>query len=101
METSTLKLLTIIADEALTKVIEETLLELGATGYTISHVEGMGRSGPRNSTWEGENIKFEVITTDEVLEKVLNYIKQNLFERYSIIVYYNDVHVIRTSHFRH
>lgn len=99
MNTSILKLLTIVADEALLTVLEQILTDSGASGYTVSRVEGKGRSGMRNNLWEGENVKLEVITSEQLATEIMEYLSVHLFERYAIIAYFHDVHVVRGSHF--
>lgn len=100
METSLLKLLTIVADDALTHVLEEMLTSYGAKGFTVTRAEGKGKSGMRDNPWEGENIKIEAIVDEDVLDKILMHLKTHFFERYALIAYYSDVHVVRMSHFR-
>ena len=99
MKTTTLKLLTIIADESLARVIEEILLASGAKGFTQTEVQGVGRSGSRDTAWSGKNVKIEAIATSEVTEKALESIKADFFEKYAVIAYCLDVDVLRSKHF--
>lgn len=99
MKTTTFRLLTIIADEALTSVLEEILREAGTGGHTITRVEGKGRSGSRNSLWEGENVRIDVVTTQEKVDAILEYLAEHLFDKYPVIAYHSDVQVVRSGHF--
>lgn len=100
MNLSKLKLVTIIADDSLEHVIEQEILALGAKGYTVSHVEGKGKTGSRDSPWSGENVKIETIVSDEVCGQILDKVAQHFFQNYAVIVYAQDVHVMRSSHFK-
>lgn len=99
MELSKLKLVTIIADESLEHVIEEEIIALGAKGYTVSQVEGKGKTGSRNNAWSGKNVKIETIVAEEACEQILKHIAQHFFKNYALIVYTQDVQVMRSSHF--
>ena len=99
MELSKLKLVTIIADDSLEHVIEDEIITLGAKGYTVSHVEGKGKTGSRDSAWSGENVKIETIVSEEACEQILKNIAQYYFKNYALIVYAQDVHVMRSTHF--
>lgn len=99
MEKSVLKLLTIIVDEALKSTIEEEITQLGAKGYTITHVEGKGTSGERNNAWVGQNIKIETVVAEEISVKILHLLSDKYFKKYAIIAYCTDVKVMRVDHF--
>jgi hypothetical protein len=92
-------LLTIIAEEALSNSILNKMIELGAKGYTTYSVSGKGLNDVRDNPWEGENIKIETIVSEEICNLILGYLQEKYFDQYAIIVFYNSVNVIRTSHF--
>lgn len=94
-----LKLLTLIFDEALARQIENEILELGAKGYTITTVQGRGHSGERADSWTGVNAKLEIIAREQVVIKILSHVKMKYFERYPLIAYFHDIHVVRSNHF--
>ncbi|MFN3425939.1 MAG: P-II family nitrogen regulator [Candidatus Thermochlorobacter sp.] len=99
MKTVSLKLLTIIADEALQRRLIEDVKKLGAKGYTIEKAYGEGDSGGRISPWEGENIRIETLVSDSVADKILAKLSSEYFNRYSIIAYLSDVQVLRGEKF--
>ena len=99
MQASHFKLVTVIADESLRRLIEEEIMALGATGYTVTNVEGRGKTQSRDSAWSGENVKIETIVPAIVCEKILLHLASNYFERYAVIVYCFDVQTVRTEHF--
>jgi nitrogen regulatory protein P-II 2 len=100
MKTVTLSLLTIIADDALRALIEADIMQAGATGFTVSHAEGRGSSGDRNSAWVGENIRFDVLGEAALIHAILEVIATKYFDHYAVIAYTHEVQVLRPAHFR-
>jgi nitrogen regulatory protein PII len=72
IELSKLKLVTMIADDSLAHILEEQITALGANGYTVSKVEGKGKTGSLNSAWLGENVKIETIVSEDTCEQIIN-----------------------------
>ncbi|MCS6987909.1 MAG: hypothetical protein NZM06_00120 [Chloroherpetonaceae bacterium] len=99
MKTVSLKLLTIIADEALQRRLVEDVKKLGAKGYTIEKAFGEGEHGGRVSQWEGENIRMELLVSKEVAEKILEKLARDYFEKFSVIAYLCDAEVLRGGKF--
>ncbi len=99
MKTVSLKLLTIIADEALRKRLVDDVKKLGAKGYTIEKAYGEGEHGGRISAWEGENIRLELLVSAELANKILEKLARDYFEKYSIIAYLSDAEVLRGEKF--
>lgn len=99
MKTISLKLLTIIADEALQQRLTRDVKALGAKGYTVEKAFGEGARGGRISQWEGENIRMELLVSKEVAEKILERLARDYFEKFSIIAYLCDAEVLRGEKF--
>lgn len=99
LKTTTLQLMTIIADETLESMLSEEILELGAKGYSATRIEGSGKSGTRDNLWDGENIKFEIITSEAIAKVILQRLTEKYFNRYPIITYFTPVQVMRPDHF--
>jgi hypothetical protein len=95
----TLQLLTIIAEESLTNILEKEIVSLGAKGYTSTSASGKGLHQVRDNQWEGENVKIETITTEENCKLILAYLEKKYFDKYALIAFYHPVNVVRTSHF--
>lgn len=95
----TLKLLTIVVDDALGRIIEKEISELGAKGYTITHVEGKGETGERDNLWVGENVKIETLVSQEVCEKIIKMLAEKYLNNYPLILFVAEVNVIRPGHF--
>ena len=71
MQTTTLPMLTIIAEEVLKERLIQDLKHAGVKGYTWTLVEGEGSRHMRAGEIPGQNIKLEVITTAEVTDRLL------------------------------
>ncbi|MCU0418473.1 MAG: hypothetical protein MUC38_02350 [Cyclobacteriaceae bacterium] len=94
-----LKLVTIIAEDVLEDTLAKEITALGAKGYTVVTVRGKGEQGMRENLWEGENVKIETIVSDEVALKILAHLQRKYFDKYAMVAYVTDVHVVRTQHF--
>jgi nitrogen regulatory protein P-II 2 len=100
MQTVALKLVTIIAEAVLEERLIREMKQLGAKGYTIGEVIGQGSRGIRASDWEGKNIKLEVLVSHEVADAILQHIADTYFAHYAVIIYVQDVQVIRSEKYQ-
>lgn len=96
---TTLKLVTIIAEEVLEATLEKEILALGAKGYTVSTVRGKGEQGKRENIWEGGNIKIETVVAAEVSQKILDHLQRKYFNKYAMVAFVSEVQVVRPHHF--
>ena len=92
-------LLTIIGEEVLENVIEKDIMALGAKGFTVSKVTGRSQSSVRDNPWDGENIRIEIITSEEICFKIVQHLKDKYLERYPMITFFHPVTVLRMQHF--
>jgi len=90
-----LKLITIVSERLLKNQIIKKIQECGAKGYTMVEATGEGSRGIRASEFEGRNIKFEVIASNEVANKIFQVISAEYFENFAVIVYSQNVEVVR------
>jgi nitrogen regulatory protein PII len=100
MQTVALKLVTIIAEAVLEERLIREMKQLGAKGYTIGEVIGQGSRGIRASDWEGKNIRLEVLVSNEVADQILQHIADTYFAHYAVIIYAQDVQVIRSEKYQ-
>ncbi|NBC19401.1 MAG: DUF3240 domain-containing protein [Bacteroidetes bacterium] len=100
MSTITLQLVTIIAERVLKDQLIDEVRTLGATGYTLTDVEGEGSRGVRASEWEKRNVKLEVIVSDDVAEAITEHVSARYFEHYAVILYSHPIEVVRGSKYR-
>lgn len=93
------KLVTIIADEALQSKLIEELKAVAVKGYTISDAVGEGINSAHLSSWEGKNVRIECLVSEPKAQKIFEKIFADYLDRYSIIIFMNDVDVIRKTRF--
>ena len=95
MQTVAVKLVTIVAESVLAKRLCQTVLEVGATGYTISDAAGVGSRDMRASTLDGANVRIEVLASPAVAEAVLVALARDWFPHYAVIAWMSEVAVVR------
>jgi nitrogen regulatory protein P-II 2 len=99
MKTVPMKRVIIIVDATAEYRILDELHALGATGHTSYSVHGGGAKGVRPRHAESGNTKIEVIATAELADKILEHIANHYFKNSAIIVYTDDVEVLRGEKF--
>jgi len=99
MKTTVVKHVTIVGPQSLQAALISEVRNLGAKGYTYTAVYGHGERGMRPNDWTGPNGKLEVITSEEVADRILEYIAARYFNDYPLIAYVDDVHVLRPEKF--
>ncbi|MFN4082057.1 MAG: P-II family nitrogen regulator [Bacteroidia bacterium] len=93
------KLVTIIALDALEQKIIKDIKACGSKGYTITEVEGEGLNGKHFTDWEGRNIRIDTLVKNEVAEKIMETLAEKYFEKYSIVAFVSTVEVLRKERF--
>jgi nitrogen regulatory protein PII len=95
MQTTTLKLVTIVTERILEDRLLRKITELGAKGYTLTQATGKGSRGVRASEWEGPDTRIETLVSEKVADAILEHIAENFFEHYAVIVYVQNAEVVR------
>jgi|688.fasta_scaffold866104_2 nitrogen regulatory protein P-II 2 len=90
-----LRKVTIIAERVLRDDIIELLKRHGATGWTLTAVEGEGSRGIRASEWEGRSSQIDTLVSQQAAEAIMREIGDNYFADWSVIVYAVDAEVLR------
>ena len=90
-----LKKVTINTEALLRDEITALLKKHGATGWTITLVEGEGSRGNRTSDFEGRNSQIETIVAPDTADAIMAEIAEKYFEDWAIITYSTDVEVLR------
>ncbi len=93
------KLLTIIALDALEQKLIADIKDCGSKGFTISEVEGESLHAKHFTNWEGRNIKIETLVNQETADKILTCISSKYFGKYSIVCFLSTVEVLRPEKF--
>lgn len=95
MNTTILKLVTIVTERILEDRLLRMLDEKGAKGYTLTQATGKGSRGVRASEWEGPDTRIETLVSAPVADAIVAHISQYFFEHYAVIVYVQDAAVVR------
>lgn len=96
MQTTRLKLVTIIAERILEDRLVRALRQLGVRGHTISgEVRGEGTRGMQAIDWEGQSIRIETLVGAGLAEKILAHLAEHYFTDYAVIAYSVDAEVVR------
>ncbi|MEM9281990.1 MAG: transcriptional regulator [Verrucomicrobiota bacterium] len=90
---------TIISESLLKDEILSLIQKEGATGYTLTKVEGEGTRGVRAMDWEGRNIRIDTIVTSETADAILAGLNVEYFEDYAVIAWLSEVNVLRGEKF--
>ena len=96
MQTVTYRLVTIVAERVVRDRILASIHNLGATGHTIQDVRGEGTRRASLSR-EAASVKIETVVPPDVAEKIVAHVAAAYFTHHSVIVYVNDVEVVRGS----
>lgn len=100
MTATTHKLLTIVTESALERVLVEDLERLGARGFTITEARGKGSRGLRNAAWdESRNIRVEVICGEATAMAMAEHLQARYYQHYGMILFITDVAVLRPDKF--
>jgi len=95
MQTTRLRLVTVIAERILKDRLIDEIRRLGARGFTVSDVTGEGSRGVRAHEWEGRDAKIEAVVSPEVADRIVDHVAEAYFEHYAVIVYVQTVDVVR------
>ena len=100
MNTHPMKLVTIICEALAREPLTRLLKEVGAHGFTLFEVEGLGARGSRVADIaEFANIQVEVVAQPAVAERLLARLEKDFFPRFAMIAYETDVRVLRADKF--
>lgn len=95
MQTTSLMLLTIVAEAILKERLIEELARSGAKGHTLTECEGSGVRHRRVGEILGANIKLETIVAPDVADRLLTVLAEEYFPKFAVIAYLNTVSVVR------
>ena len=88
------KLLTIVTESTIERVILDDLESLGVRGYTVTDVRGKGVTGLRDASIPlMSNIKIEIVEEAHLVDKILKLLAKKYYKNYAIFVFVQDVEV--------
>jgi nitrogen regulatory protein PII len=95
------KLITVITESNLERDLVKEIESLGVGGYTITDARGRGDRGLRASHWgHSSNIRVEIACDTPLAEKLLARLREKYYEHYAMIMWVQDVEVLRPEKFR-
>lgn len=95
MQTTHVKLATLIAERVLEGRLIREIRTSGAKGFTRSHVHGEGSRGRRVGDVEGANVRLECLVSSETADRILASLSERYFKDYAIVAFVEDVSVVR------
>ncbi len=95
MDRVPLEVVTIVAETVLEERLTRELLELGATGFTVTESRGRGSRGVRSGTIPGESVRIEVVVGRGAAEAILARVRDRYFPDYAVIAWVTAAEVLR------
>ncbi|MBI5093665.1 MAG: transcriptional regulator [Candidatus Hydrogenedentes bacterium] len=100
MPAHSMKLVTIVCEALARDAVTRLLRDVGAHGYTLFEVEGLGAKGPRTLEMvELANIQIEVLVPPAVCDRLMDELETRFFPTYAMIAHETDVSVRRPDKF--
>ena len=100
MEQFPRRLLTIVTEAVLERELLAEFEALGVRGYTITDARGKGGRGRRRSDWLQEgNIRIEIVCDTSLAERVAARLRERYYDHYAMIMFLQDVSVLRPDKF--
>jgi nitrogen regulatory protein PII len=100
MEQFPRRLLTVVTEAVLERDLVAELESLGVRGYTITEARGQGSRGRRQSDWAQEgNIRMEIVCEPSLAERVATRLRERYYDHYAMILFMQDVSVLRPDKF--
>ena len=91
---------TIVLERLLKDELISLVKDAGATGFTLSAVEGEGSRGVRAGDWEGRNVMLETLVSESVADRILNKLNERYFENFAVVAWVTEVFVLRGNKFQ-
>ncbi|OYZ15127.1 MAG: hypothetical protein B7Y39_16640 [Bdellovibrio sp. 28-41-41] len=93
------KLLTIICEPVLSSSILTISQDLGATGFTVTEVNGQGNFDKSSGEIPDLKSKIEIVAEQHLALKIMKALADNFFKNYSLITYVSDISILRPEKF--
>lgn len=94
------KKITIVAERVLHDEVVDLLKRHQVSGWTAQTVTGEGSRGLRASEWEGSNVQIYTLVSEKIADAIMEEIAQHYFENWSLVVYSQDVEVLRPDKYQ-
>ncbi len=78
----------IIAEAELESLLRESIMQAGASGYTVAEARGRGNRGLRDDRLLlSNNVRFEVLCAPSTAQTLLNVVRERYSHHYGIVAY--------------
>ncbi|CAH2599637.1 Transcriptional regulator [Rhodovastum atsumiense] len=95
MQTTSIKLLTVVTESVLAERLTRAIKAAGATGYTVTPAKGCGSRNQRSSSIGGDNVQIEVLATEDLAAHLLDMLVRDWFPHYALVAWLTTVEVVR------
>ena len=100
MTTTPRKLLTVVVESAIERLVLEELESAGVRGCTIVEARGFGDHGPRQGDWDqSRSVRIETVCTAALAESLAEHLLDRWSKDYALVLWLQDVDVLRGSKF--
>ena len=89
----------IVSERLLKDDLIALIQEAGATGFTMSAVEGEGSRGVRAGDWEGRNVMLETLVSEATADRILTELNTRFMENFAVVAWVTEVSVLRGDKF--
>jgi len=97
---ATMRRLTVVADGEIERWLEESFVELGASGYTSLPCSGVGRHDLNSGVAASNSkVRIEVVLPQKTCEGILRFLRQDVLPYHHITACVENVDVVRRDHF--
>ena len=94
------KLVTIVCETALERLVLQALRDAGASGHTVGDVRGGGSRGERDGDWEGgRSVEIKVLCDAGTAQRIVDALMQRYGPDYALALWVSDVQVVRPGKF--
>lgn len=94
------KLVTVVAEAAIEKLLAKDLADLGLRGYTILDARGVGARGVRPQDWEQSgNVCFQIVCGEADAQALLARVRDTYWTDWAVVCWVSDVEVFRPEKF--
>ncbi len=100
MSMSPRKILTIVVEASIERLVARDLERAGVTGFTAVEARGFGERGRREGDWDqSRSVRIETICGEEQAVEIANGLLDRFGRDYAIVLWLQEVEVLRGSKF--
>lgn len=100
MSTSPMKMLTLVVEASIERMVLRDLERAGVTGFTVVEARGVGARGRRGGDWDqSRSVRIETICEPETATSLAGSLLDRWGKDYAIVFWLHDVEVLRGTKF--